>query len=132
MNNFELEQRIASKQQENGLFVRVAEMYKAGMIRSGIARQNKIGEDVVKRILISLNLMKTKYSVRIIPLMRSDMSKKRIAKYLKISINCVNANSPYTRGTYLIPSTTKNAETIRRCRNNKKNEGQNIESCNQN
>lgn len=83
MNNSELEQRIASKQQENELFVRVAEMYKAGMIRSKITRQNKIEEDVVKRILISLNLMETEYSARIIPLMRSGMSKKTDCKISK-------------------------------------------------
>lgn len=101
---------------EQSIFDSISSLYQGGETRAEIARQVGISQITVKKILISLDLFETEKSRRIVPLIKSGMSQKRIAAHLGLSRSCVNSNSPYVRSSYLIPSQTDNARKIRQTR----------------
>ena len=81
-----------------------------------VSRNLKISETVVHKVLVAYGVIDTSLTRRIAELRRVGLSQKRIAEILGISTSNVNKNTPYERGTYLNPSTSANAERIRKCR----------------
>lgn len=80
------------------------------------ARELEISQSVVRKCLITHGLLETQRTRDIALLEKAGKTRTEIADALEISTSCVDANSAYVRGTYLKPSTTKNAEAIRRHR----------------
>lgn len=80
------------------------------------ARVLEISQSAVRKCLITHGLLETQLTRDIALLEKAGKTRAEIAAALKISTSCVDANTPYVRGTYLNPSKTKNAEAIRRCR----------------
>lgn len=78
-----------------------------------------ISEGVVRKCLITHNLISPSITQEILELLDKGYSQDEIACMLKKSPSCINANLPYSRGTYLRPSKTINAERIRKCRQKK-------------
>ena len=87
-------------------------------IRATAVRLN-ISESVVKKVLVTYRVIDTPLIRRIAELRAAGMPSNDIAKLLKISTSCVCVNSPYSRGTYLIPSKTPNSVNIRKWRKRK-------------
>lgn len=85
-----------------------------------VSRNLKISETVVHKVLVAYGVIDTPLTRRIGELRRIGLSQKRIAEMLDISTSNVNKNTPYERGSYLNPSTSKNAEQIRKYRARKK------------
>lgn len=85
-----------------------------------VSRNLKISETVVHKVLVTYGVIDTPLTRRIAELRRVGLSQKHIAEMLGISTSSVNKNTPYERGSYLNPSTSKNAEQIRKCRARKK------------
>ena len=81
-----------------------------------------ISESAVRKVLITYRVIDTPRIQRIAELRAAGMPSKDIAELLNISLSCVDVNSPYSRGTYLNPSTTKNAIWIRDWREKRKQE----------
>lgn len=79
-----------------------------------------ISASAVRKALITYRVLDTPRIRRIAELRAAGMPSKDIAELLNISLSCVDANSPYSRGTYLNPSTTKNAIRIRDMRKKQK------------
>lgn len=84
------------------------------------ARALNISADVVCKTLVGYGVIDTPLTRRIAELRRIGLNQKQIAEMLGISTSCVNKYTPYDRGSYLNPSTSKNAERIRKCRARKK------------
>lgn len=87
-----------------------------------VSRNLKISETVVHKVLVAYGVIDTPLTRRIAELRRVGLSQKHIAEMLGISTSSVNKNTPYERGTYLNPSTSANAERIRKCRAKKDGE----------
>ena len=85
-----------------------------------VSRNLKISETVVHKVLVAYGVIDTPLTRRIAELRRIGLNQKQIAEMLEISTSCVNKNTPYERGTYLMPSKTKNAEKLRKWREKKK------------
>lgn len=81
-----------------------------------------ISESSVRKVLITYRVIDTPRIRRIAELRAAGMPSKDIAELLNISLSCVDANSPYSRGTYLNPSMTVNAIRIRDMRKKRKRE----------
>lgn len=81
-----------------------------------------IAQSAVRKVLITYRVLDSPRIRRIAELRAAGMPGKDIAALLNISPSCVDANSPYSRGTYLNPSTTKNAIQIRDMRKKQKQE----------
>ena len=91
----------------------LAEYNKRKSIRATAAALN-ISTDAVHKTLVGYGVIDTPLTRRIAELRRIGLNQKQIAEMLEISTSCVNKNTPYERGTYLIPSKTKNAEKLRK------------------
>lgn len=78
-----------------------------------------ISQCVVRKVLITYRVLDTPLIQRIAELRAAGMPNKDIADLLKVSTSCVDANSSYSRGTYLNPSMTVNAIRIRDWREKK-------------
>lgn len=81
-----------------------------------VSKNLNISETVVHKVLVAYGVIDTPLTRRIAELRRIGLSQKHIAEMLDISTSSVNKNTPYDRGSYLTPSTSKNAERIRKCR----------------
>lgn len=77
------------------------------------ARELDISESVVRKVLVTYRVIDTPLVQRIAELRAAGMPNKDIAKLLGISGSCVDVNSPYSKGTYLVPSKTANAVRLR-------------------
>ena len=49
-------------------------------------------------------------------LRKQGLSVQQIAERLGVGVSAINSFIPYARGTYLIPSSTVNAQRVRECR----------------
>lgn len=81
-----------------------------------VSKNLNISETVVHKVLVSYGVIDTPLTRRIAELRRIGLNQKQIAEMLGVSTSCVNKNTPYERGTYLNPSTSANAERIRKHR----------------
>lgn len=102
----------------------LAEYNKRKSIRATAAALN-ISTDAVHKTLVGYGVIDTPLTRRIAELRRIGLNQKQIAEMLEISTSCVNKNTPYERGTYLIPSKTKNAEKLRKWRKDRRNNNEN-------
>ncbi len=102
----------------------LAEYNKRKSIRATAAALN-ISTDAVHKTLVGYDVIDTPLTRRIAELRRIGLSQKKIAEMLKVSTSCVNKNTPYDRGSYLTPSKSKNAENIRKWRENRRNNNEN-------
>ena len=100
------------------------EYNKRKSIRATAAALN-ISTDAVHKTLVGYGVIDTPLTRRIAELRRIGLNQKQIAEMLEISTSCVNKNTPYERGTYLIPSKTKNAEKLRKWRKDRRNNNEN-------
>lgn len=83
------------------------------------AKALNISMDAVRKTLVGYGVIDTPLTRRIAELRRIGMSQKQIAETLDISTSTVCKNTPYDRGSYLNPSTSKNAEKLRKWRKEK-------------
>lgn len=81
-----------------------------------VSKNLNISETVVHKVLVSYGVIDTPLTRRIAELRRIGLNQKQIAEMLGVSTSCVNKNTLYERGTYLNPSTSANAERIRKHR----------------
>lgn len=93
----------------------LAEYNKRKSIRA-TAQELGISEGVVRKVLIGYGVISTPLTRRIAEFKATGMPDKDIAELLEVSSACVNANTPYSKGTYLSATKSKNAEAIKRCR----------------
>lgn len=89
-------------------------------IRATAAELN-ISQSVVRKVLVTYRVIDTPLVRNIAELRAAGMPNKDIADLLKISKSCVDANSPYSKGTYLIPSKTMSAIKMREWREKQRN-----------
>lgn len=78
-----------------------------------------VSQSTVRKVLVTYRVIETPLVRRIAELRAMGMPSNDIADMLHISKSCVAVNSPYSRGTYLIPSKTPNAVNIRKWRKRK-------------
>lgn len=102
----------------------LAEYNKRKSIRATAAALN-ISTDAVHKTLVGYGVIDTPLTRRIAELRRIGLSQKKIAEMLEISTSCVNKNTPYDRGSYLTPSKSKNAENIRKWREDRRTNNEN-------
>ena len=74
----------------------------------------------VRKILITTGNLTYDRSRKITAALAEGLSIKEVAKNLGISISSTCSFSPYSTGEYRADSSTKNALSIRKCRQNKK------------
>lgn len=84
-----------------------------------VAAALDISQGVVRKVLITYRVIDSPLIRRIAELRAAGMPNGDIADLLNVSTSCVDANSPYSRGTYLNPSMTVNAIRIRDWREKK-------------
>lgn len=82
-----------------------------GSIRQ-TARVLGIAHNTVRKAQITMGLYSNDLSHQINKLRRKGMSRAEIADALNVSESAVDANSPYSRGTYLDADKTVNAQRI--------------------
>ena len=75
-----------------------------------------LSEATTRKILITAGEYDSPRKREIDALRDAGMTVQQIADKLGVSDTAVDSFIPYKRGTYLIPSQTKNAAAIRRCR----------------
>lgn len=75
-----------------------------------------LSEAATRKILITAGEYDSPRKREIDALREAGMTVQQIADKLGVSDTAVDSFIPYKRGTYLIPSQTKNAAAIRRCR----------------
>lgn len=75
-----------------------------------------LSEAATRKILITAGEYDSPRKREIDALRDAGMTVRQIADKLGVSDTAVDSFIPYRRGTYLIPSQTKNAAAIRRCR----------------
>lgn len=93
----------------------ILEYCKRGSIRA-TAIELDISPSTVRKCLITAGIKKTPLSQRIEELSKTGKTNQQIAELLGVSLSCVGANTPYSKGTYLAEEKTKNAQAIRKCR----------------
>lgn len=84
------------------------------------AKVLNISEGVVRKVLVSYGIIDTELTRKIAALREEGLSSDDIAKQLEISKSWVSAHTPYSKGTYLVPSETENAVRLRAWREKKK------------
>lgn len=102
------------------LFEDVRALARHGASLETISREVGVGEQKVRKILISLGLWNSPLSLRIAELYGSGNTPREIATLLKLSNATVNGYLPYSRGPNLSESPSANALRIRRCRERKR------------
>lgn len=75
-----------------------------------------LSEAATRKILITAGEYDSPRKREIDALRNNGMTVQQIADKLGVSSTAIDSFIPYARGTYLIPSQTKNAAAIRRCR----------------
>ena len=98
----------------------VVSLYETTGSLNETAKHLHVSVDTVRKMLISAGAYETARTRKIGELYQSGKSVREIAAALDLTENCVSANLPYTRSSYLIPSETVNAQRIRECRARKK------------
>lgn len=94
---------------------RIASDYrKTGNIREA-ARRNKVGDQVARKLLITIGAYSTPVIDRIRELRSEGMSLEEIAEVVGISHSAVNSNLPYEKGNYNFEQTV-NAQRIKQSR----------------
>lgn len=78
-----------------------------------------VSTDAVRKTLIAYGVIETPLTRRIAEFRRIGLNQKQIAEALGISTAHVCRNTPYDREPYLNPSTSKNAEKLRKWRKKK-------------
>lgn len=80
------------------------------------AAASDLSEAATRKILITAGEYDSPRKREIDALREAGMTVRQIADNLGVSDTAVDSFIPYKRGTYIIPSQTKNAAAIRRCR----------------
>lgn len=80
------------------------------------AQNLEVSECTVHKALVTYGVIDTPLTRRIAELRRIGQTQSQIAEMLHLSTSHVNKNTPYERGSYLQPSSTVNAQRIRKCR----------------
>lgn len=75
-----------------------------------------------RKMLVTAREYDTPRKQEIDALRKQGLSVRDIAERLGVSIKAVDSFIPYKRGTYLVPSESKNADRIRQCRQRKKDQ----------
>lgn len=96
----------------------LAEYHQLQTIRA-TAQKLGVSHCVVRKVLIGAGIIDSPLTRSIADLRASGLSDNAIAEALGISPSWVNANTPYSRGTYLAPNKSHNAMLIKRHRHNK-------------
>lgn len=84
------------------------------------AEKAKMSEQAVRKLLISRGLYTNARIEQIKGLAALGFSQKQIAEHLNISTSAVCSNFPYSRGTYLTNTKSRNALAIKKCRQRKR------------
>lgn len=84
------------------------------------ASDTGVSEHSVRKILITAGMFTSPLVERIKELEAAGMPRHDIAAHLKISKSCVDANTPYSKGTYLDQNKSQNAIRIAKCREQKR------------
>lgn len=79
-----------------------------------------VSEHTVRKILITSGMLTNPLIERIRELEAAGMPRQDIAAHLNISKSCVDANTPYSKGTYLDQNKSQNAIRIAKCRDRKR------------
>lgn len=80
------------------------------------ARRLHISEGVVRKCLVSEEIIDSPLIQQISALRKTGASIQDVAEALDLSVSWINENSPYDRGMMIEPSQTENAKKIRACR----------------
>lgn len=108
-------------------FKQPAEVIRLTYASTGSIRQTArvlgIAHSTVRKTLINMGLYSNDLSNAINTLQRKGMNRAEIAEALHISASAVDANSPYSRGTYLDADKTLNAKRISNSRKRHGKEG---------
>lgn len=83
------------------------------------ARRLMVSESVVRKCLVSHEIVNTPITRKIAELQRQGLEQAEIARAIGMSRSCVNANTPYVRGMMIESSQTVNAQRIRKYREKK-------------
>lgn len=84
------------------------------------ARRLEVSESVVRKCLVGHGIINTPLTRKIAELQSQGLAQAEIARATGVSVACVNANTPYSRGMMIEPSQTVNARRIRKCREKKR------------
>lgn len=107
-------------------FKQPAEVIRLTYASTGSIRQTArvlgIAHSTVRKTLINMGLYSNDLSHAINTLQRKGMNRAEIAEALHISASAVDANSPYSRGSYLGAEKSINARRIINSRNRRRKE----------
>lgn len=80
---------------------------------------------VVRKMLINNGLYTNATAKKVIELAESGKTIAEIAAKIGMTKTTVSSYLPYTRGTYMQPSGTENAQRVRKCREKKRENSEN-------
>lgn len=98
----------------------ILDKYAATKSMNETARKLKLSKQTVRRVLISNGIYPSERTKEVARLCLMGMTAKEIAEYLGISAKTVQANLPYSKGSYVTGAKSKNAERILKWRTRKK------------
>lgn len=105
----------------------ILQSYQITQNMSETARNLKLSEQTVKRVLITNGIYPSERAKEVARLRLTGMTVPEISEYLKITEKIVLSNLPYTKGSYATGPKSENAEKIAKCRANKKAKSQKSE-----
>lgn len=100
----------------------VLDTYNVTKSMNETARKLKLSHQTVRRVLISNGIYPSERTREVTRLCLMGMTVQEIAEYLGISAKTVQANMPYSRGSYVTGPKSKNAERILEFRARKKSD----------
>ena len=100
----------------DALFTSVIRLHEQGTANKKIAKQLKISEQKVRKILITAGAWSSPLSVKIQELHKNGKSIDEIAEQIGLTRNSVLSYLPYDRGMKNAEYPSKNALKIRACR----------------
>lgn len=100
-------------------FQSVLRLWEQNTSQKEIARRLRISEQKVCKILVTAGAIETEES----KLQKQGMTVTQIAERLEKSEKSVICRLPYDKGIYKAEYPTRNAMKIRKCRENKSNQG---------
>lgn len=106
----------------DALFTSVVRLHEQGIANKVIARQLKISEQKVRKILITTGAWSSPLSLKIQKMRKEGKSIGEIAEHLEITRNAVLSYLPYDRGMKNAEYPSKNALKIRASRARNKGE----------
>lgn len=80
---------------------------------------------VVRKMLINNGLYTNATAKKVIELVESGKTVAEIVAEIGVTKTTVSSYLPYTRGTYMQPSESENAQRIRKCREKKRENSEN-------